>query len=197
MRSSSLLSVLCLFGIACAADVSEPTSSANQQQSVRDGSAPDASPVSACAAAGGVCTGLTPSACKNGHFVADLCGVQVGASCCVPDAKPDAGACTILKGSNGSANPASVYCAEMGFTSELVNGPGGQSANCVFKDGTKCEEWSFYRGQCGEKHSFCARQGGTVRSDSSTRPGFTFAMCDLPGGATCKEQEFSQTCVCP
>jgi uncharacterized protein len=210
MRNSSLFSLACLLSFACSS--AEPTDSASQEQSAKGDPAPDTRPDakpdttplpsadgSACVAAGGSCIGLVPTACATGQFVANLCGNQIGASCCVPNApapQPDAGVCRPLRQSNGSANPASVYCSEMGYTLETVNDANGQSANCVFPDGTKCEQFSFFRGQCGAKHSFCARQGGVVSADSTTRPGSTIPMCDLPGGARCEEQKFSTTCVC-
>jgi putative hemolysin len=46
-------------------------------------------------------------------------------------------------------NPASVYCEEKGYTLETITAAdGSQSANCVFPDGSKCDEWAFYRGEC-------------------------------------------------
>ena len=45
--------------------------------------------------------------------------------------------------------PASVYCKEQGGTLELHDSPaGGQYGVCVFPDGTECEEWTFFRGEC-------------------------------------------------
>jgi putative hemolysin len=201
MRSSSLFSVLCLLSVACAGE----TVGSNNQPSVRDAAAPDAvapdaapSPSNECGDIGGTCTAVVPGACANGHIVPNLCGgpQSVGSSCCVPDAQPDGGTCKPLKRSNGSENPASLYCIEMGFSLEAVQGPSGASANCVFADSTKCDEWSFFRGQCGQQHSFCASQGGVVHADTTTRPGFTFAVCDLASGIHCDEQQFSQSCVC-
>lgn len=47
------------------------------------------------------------------------------------------------------ANPASVYCANQGYKTEIVTAAdGSQSGNCVFPDGNKCEEWAYYRGEC-------------------------------------------------
>jgi putative hemolysin len=47
------------------------------------------------------------------------------------------------------ANPASTYCEEQGYTLELHTGEdGGQHGVCVFPDGSECEEWAFYRGEC-------------------------------------------------
>lgn len=45
-------------------------------------------------------------------------------------------------------NPASVYCEEQGGTLEIVDSPEGQYGICVLPDGTRCEEWAFYRGEC-------------------------------------------------
>jgi putative hemolysin len=50
----------------------------------------------------------------------------------------------------GLPNPASVYCAELGFESKIVDEPEGQVGMCVFPDGTECEEWSFFEGECGQ-----------------------------------------------
>jgi len=50
----------------------------------------------------------------------------------------------------GMANPASVYCGAQGYDLEIRTDPmtGGQVGYCVFPDGSSCEEWAFYRGQC-------------------------------------------------
>ncbi len=47
-------------------------------------------------------------------------------------------------------NPASVYCAEKGNTLEIRTAEdGSQSGVCVFPDGSACDEWAYYRGECG------------------------------------------------
>jgi putative hemolysin len=43
---------------------------------------------------------------------------------------------------SGIANPASVYCEEQGGTLDL------ESGMCTFSDGSQCEEWAFFRGEC-------------------------------------------------
>jgi len=48
----------------------------------------------------------------------------------------------------GLANPASVFCEEQGGVVEIRDGDGGQYGVCVFPDGSECEEWEFYRGEC-------------------------------------------------
>lgn len=47
------------------------------------------------------------------------------------------------------ANPASVYCEQQGGTVEFrVDEEGGERGVCVFVDGSECDEWEFYRGDC-------------------------------------------------
>jgi uncharacterized protein len=48
----------------------------------------------------------------------------------------------------GLANPASVLCQKAGGTLEAVTTPAGESANCIFPSGERCDEWAFYRGEC-------------------------------------------------
>jgi putative hemolysin len=51
--------------------------------------------------------------------------------------------------SAGLANPASVHCEEHGGQVEMTEDPdGGQRGVCVFPDGSRCDEWAFYRGRC-------------------------------------------------
>ena len=48
------------------------------------------------------------------------------------------------------ANPASVYCEEQGNQLEIVTAAdGSQSGVCVFPDGSTCDEWAYFRGECG------------------------------------------------
>jgi uncharacterized protein len=46
-------------------------------------------------------------------------------------------------------NPASVYCEQQGYTVEIrTASDGSQSGACVFPDGSECDEWAFFRGEC-------------------------------------------------
>ena len=48
------------------------------------------------------------------------------------------------------ANPASVYCVQSGYTLEIrANADGGEYGVCIFPDGSECEEWAFFRNECG------------------------------------------------
>jgi len=90
------------------------------------------------------------------------------ASICTMDCKPNTldcnqGSCTCEnskciakinsndnnKDNSQIANPASVFCTEQGYTLEIrTDEQGGQSGICIFPDGSECEEWEFYRGNC-------------------------------------------------
>jgi len=51
------------------------------------------------------------------------------------------------------ANPASVYCVDSGYTLEIrTNTDGGQYGVCIFTDGNECEEWAFFRRECGVRY---------------------------------------------
>ncbi len=47
-------------------------------------------------------------------------------------------------------NPASVYCEQNGNKLEIrTAADGSQNGVCVFPDGSTCDEWAYYRGECG------------------------------------------------
>ena len=47
-------------------------------------------------------------------------------------------------------NPASVYCEQQGNKLEIVTAAdGSQNGVCVFPDGSSCDEWAYFRGECG------------------------------------------------
>lgn len=63
----------------------------------------------------------------------------------------------------GLPNPASVYCEENGGKVELrPDSSGGTAGICVFPDGSECDEWAFFRGEC--------RPGDSTEIASSRTP---------------------------
>ncbi|MEJ2512397.1 MAG: DUF333 domain-containing protein [Anaerolineales bacterium] len=53
------------------------------------------------------------------------------------------------KGQNANmANPASVYCEEQGYQLEMREDENGQYGVCIFPDGSECDEWAYFRGEC-------------------------------------------------
>ena len=47
-------------------------------------------------------------------------------------------------------NPASVYCEQQGNKLEIHTAEdGSHSGECIFADGSSCDEWAYFRGECG------------------------------------------------
>jgi putative hemolysin len=47
-------------------------------------------------------------------------------------------------------NPASVYCEQNGNKLEIqMASDGSQNGVCIFPDGSTCDEWAYFRGECG------------------------------------------------
>jgi putative hemolysin len=50
----------------------------------------------------------------------------------------------------GMPNPASVYCTQNGNKLEIrTAADGSQNGICIFPNGNTCDEWAYYRGECG------------------------------------------------
>jgi len=62
----------------------------------------------------------------------------------------------------GIANPASVYCAEHEGTLEIRKGVNGEYGVCIFANGSECEEWAYYRGECGPSSKVCTTEYAPV-----------------------------------
>ena len=46
------------------------------------------------------------------------------------------------------ANPAAVYCEEQEGITENKTFKSGERGFCIFPDGSQCDEWDLYRGDC-------------------------------------------------
>jgi Tol biopolymer transport system component/putative hemolysin len=100
----------------------------------------------------------------------------------------------------GMANPASQFCVEQGYRSEIRDEAGGQVGYCLFPDGSECEEWAFFRGECaptGESQATpaglanpasenCVAVGGTV-SIQTRGDGGQFGICLFEDNRQCEE----------
>jgi putative hemolysin len=79
----------------------------------------------------------------------------------------------------GMANPAAVYCRELGYEHRTVDTDEGQSGVCIFPDGSECDEWQFLQGKCGQTHSYCARQGydSITKTDGKDPISRVYSVC--------------------
>ena len=49
----------------------------------------------------------------------------------------------------GLPNPAAVYCTQNGYKYEIQTASdGSQSGICIFPDGSTCDDWAYFKGEC-------------------------------------------------
>lgn len=101
------------------------------------------------------------------------------------------------------ANPASTFCINQGYEVEIrTAADGSQQGFCIFTDGTECDEWAFYRGECGPGQGagggaeianpasvFCEEKGGTVEIRTGA-DGSQQGVCLFADGTECDEWAF-------
>ncbi len=100
------------------------------------------------------------------------------------------------------ANPASVNCGDKGGTLEIrKDADGNEVGICKFDDGSECEEWAFFRGECSPGSGkidanmpnpaakYCVDQGGQeeIRKDDQ---GNEYGVCKFSDGSECDEWAF-------
>jgi putative hemolysin len=96
----------------------------------------------------------------------------------------------------GMANPASEFCAEQGGEIEIVEEADGEVGYCNLPDGTRIEEWEYFRSESASASAgianpaseFCAEQGGEVEivDEADGEVGY----CNLPDGTRIEEWEY-------
>ena len=93
----------------------------------------------------------------------------------------------------GVPNPAAVFCEKNGGKLDLTTGM------CTFTNGTKCEEWAFFRGECGNSQSLCEKDGGKlVNRIENTSAGWqaSYAVCVFDDESECLNDKYlDKTCL--
>jgi putative hemolysin len=102
------------------------------------------------------------------------------------------------------ANPATASCELKGYRSQIrTTADGSQYGVCIFPDGSECEEWAFYRGECipvPEKPTSgtdssqitnpasvnCLQKGGRLEI-RTTANGSQYGVCIFSDGSECEE----------
>jgi len=83
------------------------------------------------------------------RMIAAFILLLVLAACTAPQVQTPKPAATGITPAN-MPNPASVHCVQNGNKLEIITAAdGSQSGVCVFPDGSTCDEWAYYRGECG------------------------------------------------
>ncbi len=71
------------------------------------------------------------------------------ASCTAPQTPPTPVPVSTEMPQANMPNPASVYCEQQGNKLEIrTAADGSQSGVCIFPDGSECDEWAYFRGEC-------------------------------------------------
>ena len=71
------------------------------------------------------------------------------ASCAAPQTPPTPDPVSTEIPQANIPNPASVYCEQQGNKLEIrTAADGSQSGVCIFPDGSECDEWAYFRGEC-------------------------------------------------
>ncbi len=70
-------------------------------------------------------------------------------ACAVARLLPAIEATPAVTSAPGLPNPAAVYCEQQGYITEIrTAADGSQAGYCPFPDGSECDEWAYYRGEC-------------------------------------------------
>jgi uncharacterized protein len=95
-------------------------------------------------------TATDPSGAAATQSAAAPSAADPSASPPVASAAPSASAAPVPH-FGGMANPAAVNCIKNGGHLALHHEPAGDTSDCVFPDGSVCEQWAFFRHECQPK----------------------------------------------
>ncbi|MFZ4546854.1 MAG: DUF333 domain-containing protein [Bacteroidales bacterium] len=54
---------------------------------------------------------------------------------------------------------------------------GSESGVCKFPEGTECDAFAFFRGECGKKYSYCAVKGCTIFTQEEANLPYPACSC--------------------
>jgi putative hemolysin len=108
--------------------------------------------------------------------------------------------CTPASQGGSLPNPASVYCEQQGYTSEIrTASDGSQSGVCIFPDGSQCDEWAYYRRECtpatqdasmpNPASVYCEQHGYKIEIRTAS-DGSQSGVCVFPDGSECDEWSY-------
>ena len=110
------------------------------------------------------------------------------------------------------ANPATANCELKGYRSQIrTTTDGSQYGVCIFPDGSECEEWAFYRGECmpvlqssnsgssqiaNPASVNCLQKGGRLDLRTTSDNG-QYGVCIFKDGSECEEWAFLRSECAP
>ena len=113
---------------------------------------------------------------------------------CFPDEEP-----TTQPGL-GMGDPSAIKCENDGGTSEIKYSPDGdQYALCIFEDGSACDTWAYFYGDCEEGNptfeSYCDDNGDLTNKsvdwgDVQGEPDASYEVCTFSDGSECAEYSY-------
>ena len=79
------------------------------------------------------------------------------------------------------ANPASVYCEELGYETVFAETDEGVAGMCRLPGGEEVDEWAFFRGEVAQEYSYCVKEGYGIKTITEEMDGWTavYAVCIL------------------
>lgn len=102
----------------------------------------------------------------------------------VPRPEPTAAPAPAATAAPGMPNPASVYCGQNGGRLEIRRDPqGNETGICIFADGSECEEWAFFRGECQPGVSPAGTPSAEPTADATSAELAALVQATLPSGA--------------
>jgi putative hemolysin len=108
-----------------------------------------------------------------------------GLTGCVQPATPPTPTVMVPEPTVGMPNPAAVYCEEQGYTVEIrTDENGGQYGVCIFPEGSECDEWTYYRGECSPGDSLAPTAAAALTPTKTPTPAPTSLPTVVGGYAT-------------
>lgn len=102
-------------------------------------------------------------------------------ACTAPQTRSTAETAATSLPQAGLPNPASVNCRQKGNKVEIrTAADGSQNGVCIFPDGSTCDEWAYFRGECGPGARSNPTPAATAKVENwwgiikSNRPGAQF-----------------------
>jgi len=92
--------------------------------------------------------------------------------------------CGFVNYAFGLANPAAVYCEELGYQYIIQETVDGQRGFCQFPNGSAVDGWKFFTGEEGKEYSYCQQQGLETKTIVSEQCQYNSkcAVCVLENG---------------